>query len=114
VLSLEGYQVFSAPSAAEGFELLASRYIAVVISDLRMPVMNGNEFLERVKQIYPDAVRILLTGDPDLQAVTDAINRGTLYKFLTKPWNDRELLAIVAEACQEHDKQQGTGFSFAE
>lgn len=114
VLSLEGYQVFSAPSAAEGFELLASRYVAVVISDLRMPVMNGNEFLERVKQIYPDAVRILLTGNPDLQAVTDAINRGTLYKFLTKPWNDRELLAIVAEACQEHDKQKGNGFSFAE
>ncbi|MDU0458971.1 MAG: EAL domain-containing protein [Geobacteraceae bacterium] len=114
MLDLAGYQVFGATCAAEGFEILASRCVAVVISDLRMPVMNGNEFLERVKEIYPDVVRVLLTGDPDMQAVTTAINRGTIFKFLTKPWDESELLAIVAQACTHHETNKGAGFSFAE
>ncbi|MDA8429593.1 MAG: EAL domain-containing protein [Geobacteraceae bacterium] len=105
MLTLEGYRVLTASSAAEGFELLASGHIDLVISDLRMPVMDGNDFLERVKSIYPDVVRIILTGDPDLHAATSAINRGTIFKFLIKPWDDQLLLAHVEEACVFHDKQ---------
>ena len=113
MLTLEGYRVVTASSAAEGFELLAAGHIDVVISDLRMPVMNGNDFLERVKFIYPEVVRMILTGDPDLHAATSAINRGTIFKFLIKPWDDKLLLAHVEEACVFHDKQIGSESSFA-
>ena len=114
LLSIEGFNVVTASNAADGFDVLAEKRIAVVISDLRMPIMNGNEFLERVKEIYPDAVRMILTGDPDLHAVTNAINRGTIFKFLTKPWDDKLLLANVKEACAYHDKLKGNEFRFAE
>jgi FixJ family two-component response regulator len=70
-----------------------------------MPTMNGSEFLDRVKIIYPDVTRMILTGDLDLHAATEAINRGTVFKYLTKPWDDKVLLAHVAEACQLHDKR---------
>ena len=76
--------------------------------------MNGNEFLERVKEIYPDVVRLILTGDPDLHAVTNAINRGTIFKFLTKPWDDKVFLTNIEEACAYHDKLKGKDFCFAE
>jgi diguanylate cyclase (GGDEF)-like protein/PAS domain S-box-containing protein len=114
MLDMEGYQVLTAASAAEGFDLLATRHIAVVISDLRMPVMNGNEFLERVKIIYPDCVRMILTGDPDLHFAISAINRGTIFKFLIKPWINKVLLAHVEEACAYHDKFISNGSFFAE
>jgi len=114
ILETNGFHVDTASSAAEGFDILASKRIAVVISDLRMPVMNGNEFLERVKEIYPDTVRMILTGDPDLHAVTNAINRGTIFKFLTKPWDERMLLENVEQACAHHDKLKGNDFCFAE
>ncbi len=106
--------MLSAVSAAEGFDLFATRRIDVVVSDLRMPAMDGNEFLERVKIIYPDVVRIMMTGDPDLHAVTRAVNRGTIFKFLSKPWDDKLLLAHVAEACAFHDRFQGNAPFFAE
>jgi diguanylate cyclase (GGDEF)-like protein len=112
MLALVGYQVLTASSAAEGFDLLATRKIDVVISDLRMPVMNGCDFLERVKIIHPDVVRMVLTGDLDLHAATDAINRGTIFKYLIKPWDDKELLAHVEEACAYHDKHIGNGGGF--
>ena len=114
LLILEGYQVLTAASAAEGFDLLAARSVDVVISDLRMPSMDGNEFLERVKIIYPDCVRMIMTGAPDLHAVTSAINRGTIFKFLTKPWNVDQLLGHVEEACAFHDKFKDNNSCFAE
>jgi diguanylate cyclase (GGDEF)-like protein/PAS domain S-box-containing protein len=110
ILELDGYQVLTASSAAEGFDLLATSRVDVVISDLRMPVMNGNDFLQRVKIIHPDAVRMMLTGDLDLHAVTEAINRGSIFKYLIKPWNDAVLLSHVKEACVYHDKHKGYGF----
>lgn len=105
MLTMQGYTVLTASSAAEGFELLATRRIDVVISDLRMPTMNGSEFLDRVKIIYPDVARMILTGDLDLHAATEAINRGTVFKYLIKPWDDKVLLAHVAEACLLQDKR---------
>lgn len=108
LLAFAGYQVLTASSAAEGFDLLATRRVAVVISDLQMPVMDGSEFLERVKLIYPDVVRMILTGDLDLHTATNAINRGTILKYLTKPWDDKVLLAHVEEACVLHDRLKAT------
>jgi CheY-like chemotaxis protein len=102
MFSAEGYISLAASSAAEGFELLATNRIGVVICDLWMPVMNGSEFLELVKGLYPDVVRISLTGRADLFAITDAVNRGNVFKLLTKPWDDAFVLATVEEALAFH------------
>ncbi|MBC7964132.1 MAG: EAL domain-containing protein, partial [Steroidobacteraceae bacterium] len=102
MLVLEGYRVLLADSAAEGFELLANNRVSVIISDQRMPVMIGTEFLSRVKELYPDTVRIILTGHADLNSITDAINRGAIYKFLNKPWNDDVIRETIDEAFKYH------------
>ncbi len=98
MLALDGYTVLGATCAEKGFDLLAINRVPVVISDLRMPGMDGNEFLGRVKELYPDTVRILFSGNADLESVADAVNRGTIYKFLSKPWDDDVLRAKVEEA----------------
>ncbi|MDD5250913.1 MAG: EAL domain-containing protein [Rhodocyclaceae bacterium] len=94
----EGYTLLTAGSGAEGLELLARQEVGVVISDARMPHMHGAEFLGKVREIHPDTVRIMLSGYTDLKAVTEAVNRGELFKFLTKPWHDEELLEVVRDA----------------
>jgi len=102
-LTLDGYRVLSAGSAMEGFELIATNRVAVVISDQWMPDMNGNEFLGRVREIQPDTVRILITGQGDLASVTDAINYGAIFKFLAKPWDDDFLRDTICEAFRHHE-----------
>lgn len=104
-LRRDGYQIFTATAAREAFELLARHDIQVIISDQRMPGMSGTEFLSRVKEMYPGTVRMVLSGYTDLQAVTDAINRGAIYKFLTKPWSDADLRAQIVEAFRLHQSQ---------
>ena len=68
--------------------LLRNNSVGVILSDQRMPEMSVVEFLSQVKQLYPDTIRIVLSGYTDLNSVTDAINHGAIYKFLTKPWED--------------------------
>jgi len=87
-----------AGSAEEGFELLALNEVQVIISDQRMPHMNGTEFLSRVKEMYPDTIRLVLSGYTDLKSITDAINQGAIYKFLTKPWDDDALRERIHDA----------------
>lgn len=94
----DGYQIVTATSGAQGLEILASRPVDVVLSDQRMPGMMGVEFLRRAKGLYPDTVRMVLSGYTELQSVTDAINEGAIYKFLTKPWDDAMLRANIDEA----------------
>lgn len=98
LLRRDGYQILIANSAAEAFELLAANEVQVIVSDQRMPTMSGTEFLSRVKEIYPDTIRMVLSGYTELQSITDAINRGAIYKFLTKPWNDDSLREQIREA----------------
>ncbi|PHV11247.1 response regulator [Chitinimonas sp. BJB300] len=94
----DGYQILRASSGPEGLEILAKQPVSVVISDQRMPGMTGVEFLRKVRENHPKTVRIVLSGYTDLKSVTDAINEGAIYKFLTKPWDDAELRALVAES----------------
>jgi len=94
----EGYHIMTAESPAAGFELLAQHPVQVVLCDQRMPEMSGTEFLARVRQLYPETVRIVLTGYTDLDSVTAAINRGAVFKFLTKPWDDDQLREQIREA----------------
>ena len=89
LLRRDGYNILTANSGKEGLEVLSQNSgIGVIVSDQRMPEMSGVEFLSEVKELYPDTVRIVLSGYTDLNSVTDAINRGAIYKFLTKPWED--------------------------
>ncbi|WP_189609163.1 EAL domain-containing protein [Saccharospirillum salsuginis] len=94
----EGYQVLLANKADDAFRMLAQVDVQVILSDQRMPEMSGTEFFKRVKSLYPETVRIILSGYTDLQSVTDAINQGAIYKFLTKPWDDDELRQIISDA----------------
>lgn len=103
LLRRDGYKILRASSGKEGLELLARNEVGVIVSDQRMPEMTGVEFLSRVKELYPDTVRIVLSGYTELNSVTDAINRGAIYKFLTKPWEDDLLRANVEEAFLHHE-----------
>lgn len=98
LLRREGYCILSAGGGAEGLEILAKHHVDVIVSDQRMPQMTGVEFLRQVKTMYPDTVRIVLSGYTELQSITDAINEGAIYKFLTKPWDDEQLRANIQEA----------------
>ncbi|SFU56253.1 EAL domain-containing protein [Pseudoduganella namucuonensis] len=91
LLRLDGYRLLSAGSAAEGFDLLARHEVQVILCDQRMPHMSGTEFLDRVKEMYPDIFRIVLTGYTDLDSIVQAVNRGAIYRFYTKPWDNRVL-----------------------
>jgi EAL domain-containing protein (putative c-di-GMP-specific phosphodiesterase class I)/CheY-like chemotaxis protein len=98
VLRRDGYRILTAPSAAAGLELLALNEVQVIVSDQRMPEMSGTEFLGRVKDMYPNTIRIVLSGYTELRSITDAINHGAIYKFLTKPWEDDLLRENIRQA----------------
>ena len=82
--------------------MLAINQVQVIISDQRMPGMSGTEFLSKAAQLYPNTVRIILSGYTDLNVVTDAVNRGSVFKFLTKPWDDERLREQVRDAFRRH------------
>lgn len=103
LLRRDGYHILCANSGEAGLALLAQNEVGVIISDQRMPGMTGVEFLGKVKEVYPDTVRVVLSGYTELNTVTDAINRGSVYKFLTKPWEDELLRANVEEAFQRYE-----------
>ena len=101
-LRREGYHILTATSAAEGMELLANHEVAVVMSDQRMPEMSGAEFLAKVRVMYPDTVRIILSGYADLGSITEVVNRGEIYKFLEKPWSEALLRDTLREAVRHY------------
>jgi EAL domain-containing protein (putative c-di-GMP-specific phosphodiesterase class I)/FixJ family two-component response regulator len=103
VFRAQPWTVHIANTPDEAFELLARHPVGVVMSDQRMPLMRGTDFLARVKQLYPDTMRIVLSGYTELQSVTDAINEGAIYKFLTKPWNDLQLNEEIEQAFRQHE-----------
>ena len=98
-----GYQILTAGSGQEGLSQLEKHEVDVIVSDQRMPGMTGVEFLRTVKRLYPETVRIVLSGFTELQSVTDAVNEGAIYKFLTKPWDDAQLCAHIEEAFQHKE-----------
>ncbi len=102
----DGYRILAAGNVRDAFDLLATNDVQVILSDQRMQDMSGTEFLGRVKMLYPDTVRMVLSGYTDLATVTDAINRGAIYRFLTKPWNDDELREHIRQAFRTHEERQ--------
>jgi EAL domain-containing protein (putative c-di-GMP-specific phosphodiesterase class I)/FixJ family two-component response regulator len=94
----EGYHFLTASSASEAFDLLRATPVDVVISDYRMPGISGSEFLAEVSARYPRTVRLMLSGEADIEGVIDAINGGNIFKFLNKPWSNERLRGVVREA----------------
>ena len=94
------FEIYTAQSARVGRKIFDSYEIGVIITDQRMPGMTGIEFLESILSIYPDTIRILLTGFSDMNAVMDAINRGQVYKYLVKPWQNDELKLYIQNALE--------------
>lgn len=92
------FNVFTAISADEGRIILNQTDIQVLITDQRMPGTLGTELLAQALKKYPNQIRILLTGFADIEAIKDAINRGQIYHYLQKPWNDDELKKTIEDA----------------
>ncbi len=102
-LTREGFQVVTSPHAIHALSVLKQHPFSVVITDQQMPMVTGLEFLAQVKQIQPDATRILITAVLSLGTVIDAINKGEIYRFVVKPWLREELLATVKNAVQRYE-----------
>jgi diguanylate cyclase (GGDEF)-like protein/PAS domain S-box-containing protein len=108
----EGYHILTATGGEQALQMLASNEVHVVLSDQRMPSMTGSKLLERVKDGYPDTVRMVLSGYADLASVTEAINRGNIYRFLSKPWDDELLRQNVRDAFERYELgRKGTLFT---
>ena len=97
------FELYTAESGAEALEILRRQPIHVLMSDQRMPEMTGIELLRRARGECPEAIRIVFTGYADIKAVIDAINQGQIYRYLTKPWDPDELLAVLRQACDYYD-----------
>ncbi len=98
----DGYRVLTATNGAEALDVLAQETVTVIVSDQRMPRMAGAEFLELARQLQPDAGRIMLTGFAEPQAIIDAINRGGVYRYIGKPWDDGDLRLTLRRAIDQH------------
>ena len=102
-LRKEPYEILSANSASEALKMLAREPVDVVVSDEKMPGMQGSEFLAQVCKLYPETVRIILTGHGSMEAAIRAINEGEIYRFLTKPCNEVDLAVTIRQALQLKD-----------
>jgi len=103
LLRRDGYTILIAESGAEALQILEKEAVNVIVSDHRMPVMTGIEFLAKVKENYPDITRIVLSGFSDLDTITEAINQGNIYKFLAKPWDDTQIRTTIQEAFEHNE-----------
>lgn len=92
------YKVHTANSAEEGIAVLKTHPIQLILTDQRMPNTSGIQFLETVMSEYPDSIRMILTGYADMDEIIEAINKGIIYRYITKPWEERELRATLDSA----------------
>lgn len=106
MLRSEDYNVYIANNGLEALEVLSKVKIHVVISDQRMPGMNGNELLQEVKILYPDTIRMILSGYADMNVIIESINSGDISQFIPKPWNEEDLKIILRQALQEYEIQE--------
>jgi EAL domain-containing protein (putative c-di-GMP-specific phosphodiesterase class I)/ActR/RegA family two-component response regulator len=107
MLRHEGYRILTAESGQQALNLLAANQVGVVIADQRMPNMSGVELLRRVKGLYPDIVRVVMSAQVDVDTVTEAINQGAVYKVLAKPWDDDVLRATLKDAFAQRSRKPG-------
>jgi diguanylate cyclase (GGDEF)-like protein/PAS domain S-box-containing protein len=103
----EGYHILTAMSGDEALKILADNEVQVIVSDQRMMGMSGAELLGHVAELFPETIRIMLTGYTNLESVIESVNRGAIYKFLTKPWDDASLREQVRDAFLQHRAKYG-------
>jgi two-component system, probable response regulator PhcQ len=106
LLQYEGYTIRSTTNPQEVPDILRNEEFHLIISDHTMPGMTGIEVLRTARLTCPDAIRMMLTGNADLQITMDAINQGEIYRFLTKPWDNNDLLVTVRLGLREYDIQK--------
>jgi sensor histidine kinase YesM len=94
------YKVLTAQNGQEGLQVLRNNEVHLVLSDQRMPGMTGVQFLEKVNQEYPETIRMIITGFSDIDAVIGSINRGGVYRYISKPWDEREMRVTIENARQ--------------
>jgi response regulator RpfG family c-di-GMP phosphodiesterase len=99
------YNVLTAISGEAAIKILKENTVNIIITDQRMPQMTGVEFLESILDEFPDPIRILLTGYADMNAVIDAINKGKIFHYLTKPWNEEELDLAINRAFEVYTQK---------
>ncbi len=100
------YEVFTAIDTAEAMKILETFPIEIIITDQRMPNVTGTEFLEKVLEVFPAPMRILLTGYSDVSAMVEAVNKGKIFHYLTKPWNEEELDTTIKRAFEVYEADQ--------
>lgn len=100
LLRAEGYAIRTAESGAQALELLEQEPADVIVSDMRMPMMSGAEFLKQTRELWPDTVRILLTGFADMSSTVSAVNEGGIHAYLNKPWDEAQLLQAIRGAVE--------------
>jgi putative nucleotidyltransferase with HDIG domain len=106
LLRHETWEVHCVPRPHDALELLETSDVQVVVSDQRMPDMSGVDLLAAVRERHPDVVRMMLTGYTEMNVAVEAINRGEIFRLITKPWNDEELKATLRQAFDHHDLKQ--------
>ncbi|MEW6378453.1 MAG: HD domain-containing phosphohydrolase [bacterium] len=102
----DDYQIYTADSGDGALKILQTHAVSAVISDQKMPHMTGSQLLEKVREKYPETMRILLTGSSDIQAAISAINQGQIYLYITKPWVDEDLKIKVRQALAQYNLMQ--------
>jgi class 3 adenylate cyclase len=100
------YNIFTALSGKEGMEIMHKNDINIIITDQRMPEMTGIQFLEKILPIFPNTIRMILTGFSDVEAIIEAINSGRVFRYITKPWDEQELRMTIENARQLFNLQQ--------
>lgn len=106
LLQYEGYTIRATTDPREAVEILRSEEIHLVVSDHTMPTMTGIEVLRKARLLRPETVRVILTGNADLQMALDAVNQGEIYRFLTKPWDNNDLLITLRLGLREYEIQK--------
>lgn len=106
IFKREKYDIMTAGSGEDALKILKDNKVNLILSDHRMPGMSGADLLREVKRVYPETIRIMLTGYADVNAVMGAVNEGSVYKFITKPWNDEDLRLTVSLALEQYDLLQ--------
>ncbi len=102
----EPYNIYTANSGVEGLNILKEHKIKLIISDEKMPGMTGTEFLSAVKNLFPETIRIMLTGHASIQAAMKAVNSGEIYRFFAKPWDDVELKLSIRSAIEKYNLEE--------
>lgn len=103
LLRKEDYNVFFANSGNEALSMLERERVQLVITDQRMPEMTGVQLLQKVKENYPDIVRVVLSGYSDANTIVESINKGEVFRFMLKPWDDEELKSVIRQCLEQYD-----------